>query len=195
MLGELAQHCVEVAWSGDQHVVQAFAAQGTDEPFRDRVRPGCPDRGADDPDVDTGEDRVERGGEFAVPVADQEPVPVGAVAEVHEQVPSLLGDPGPGGMSGDPGDVQTARAVLNHDDGVEATQEDGVDVGEVDREDRLGLRGQDLSPGRSGPSRGRIESGALQDLPDGRGGHAMAESDQLALDASLPAGRIPSGHP
>jgi hypothetical protein len=59
-----------VAWSGDQHVVKAFAAQGTDEPFRDRVRAGCPDRGADDRHVGAGKDRVERGGELAVPVAD-----------------------------------------------------------------------------------------------------------------------------
>ena len=54
LLGELVQHCVEVAWSGDQHVVEAFAAQGADEAFRDRVCAGCPDRGADDPDVGAG---------------------------------------------------------------------------------------------------------------------------------------------
>jgi hypothetical protein len=38
----------------------------------DRVRRGCPDRGAGDADVDAGEDRVEGGGECAVAVADQE---------------------------------------------------------------------------------------------------------------------------
>jgi hypothetical protein len=42
--------------------------------------------------------------------------------------------------------------VLDHDEDVEAAQEDGVDVGEVDREDGVGLRGQELSPGRTGPS-------------------------------------------
>ena len=36
----LAQHDVEVACSGDQDVIEAFPAQGADEPFRDRVRPG-----------------------------------------------------------------------------------------------------------------------------------------------------------
>ena len=65
--------------------------------------PRCPDRGADDADIGTGEDRVERGGELAVPVADQEPEPVGAFAKVHQQVAGLLGDPGPGGVGGDPG--------------------------------------------------------------------------------------------
>ena len=54
-----AQHDVEVAWPGDQEVVEAFAAQGADEAFGDRVRSGCPDRGADDLDVGAGEDGVE----------------------------------------------------------------------------------------------------------------------------------------
>ena len=40
MLDELLQHRGEVAWSGDQEVVEAFAAQGADEAFRDRVSPG-----------------------------------------------------------------------------------------------------------------------------------------------------------
>ena len=45
VLDVLAQHDVEVAWSDDQEVVEAFSAQGADEPFRDRVRPGRPGRG------------------------------------------------------------------------------------------------------------------------------------------------------
>ena len=53
---------------------------------------------------------VERGGELAVPVADQEPEPVGSVAEIHEEVAGLLGDPGPGRMGGDPGEVHAATA-------------------------------------------------------------------------------------
>jgi hypothetical protein len=51
MLHVLAQHDLEVAWSGDQDVVEAFPAQCLDEAFRDRVRLGRPDRRADDPDV------------------------------------------------------------------------------------------------------------------------------------------------
>src|SRR4051812_38802194 len=98
MLGVLAQYDVEVPWSGDHEVVEAFPAQGADEAFRDGVRAGCPDWGADDADVGADEDGVERGGELAIPVTDQEPEPVGAVAEVHQQVAGVLGDPGPGGM-------------------------------------------------------------------------------------------------
>ena len=71
------QHEVKVAWSCDQEVVEAFSAQGADEALCDRVRPRCPDRGADDPDAGAGEDGVEGGGELGVPVADQEPEPIG----------------------------------------------------------------------------------------------------------------------
>ncbi|GAA3082850.1 hypothetical protein GCM10010464_53650 [Pseudonocardia yunnanensis] len=39
---------------------------------------------------------------------------------------------GTGGMGGDPGDADAAGAVLDHDQDVEATGEDGVDMGEVD---------------------------------------------------------------
>ena len=151
MLHILAQHDVEVAWSGDQEVVEAFPSQCPDEPFRDRVRPRCSYRGADDADIGASEDGVERGGELAVPVADQEPELVGAVAEVLEQVAGLLGDPGLGGVGGDPGEVHVAAVVHDHDEDVEAAQEHGVDVGEIDREDRVGLRGEELSP--VGPAR------------------------------------------
>jgi hypothetical protein len=68
-----------VALSSDQDVVEAFPAQGADEAFGDRVRPRCPDWGADDAAVGASECGVEGGGELAVPVADQEPEPIGAV--------------------------------------------------------------------------------------------------------------------
>ena len=108
-------------------------------------------RGADDADVGTGEHVVEGGGELAVPIADQEPELLGAVAEVHQQVAGLLGDPGVGGLGGDPGDVRRATVVFDHEEDVEAAQEHGVDVDEVDRKDPVSLRRQELSPGRAGP--------------------------------------------
>ena len=48
---------------------------------------------ADDGDVGTGEHVVKGGGELAVSVADQEPEPVGALTEVHQQVAGLLSHP------------------------------------------------------------------------------------------------------
>jgi hypothetical protein len=114
----------------------------------------CPERGANDADASACEYCIEGGGELAVAVADQELKTFGVVAELHEQVAGLLGGPGPGGVGGDPGDVHPAGAVLDHDEHVEAAKEDGVDVRKVDREDRVGLRGQELPPGWAGPLRG-----------------------------------------
>ena len=176
-------------------MVEAFPTERADEAFRDRVRPWSSGRGADDPDVGTGEHGVKGGGELAVSVADQESEPVGAVAEVDEQVAGLLGDPDAGGMGGDPGEVHATTAVFDHDEDVEAAQEDGVDVGEIDREDGVGLRAEELRPGWASPSWRGIESGVLQDFPDGRGGHGMAEADQLALDAPVAPAGILAGHP
>src|SRR6185437_15520418 len=51
VLEVLLQYYGEVTWSGDQEVVEAFAAQRADPALRDRVRSRCPDRGADDADV------------------------------------------------------------------------------------------------------------------------------------------------
>ena len=153
-----------MARSDDQEVVDAFSAQGADEAFGDGVRSRCPDRGAEDADVGAGEHRVEGGGELAVPIADQELELGGVVTEVDEQVAGLLGHPGAGGVGGDPGEVYAATAVLDHHQDVEAAQEGGVDVGEVDGEDRVGLRGQELAPGRSGTLRSGVGARGLEDL-------------------------------
>jgi hypothetical protein len=71
----------KVGCSGDQEMVEAFAAQGADPAFRDGVRSWCLNWGADDADVGAGEHGVEGCCEFAVPVADQEPKLSGVVAE------------------------------------------------------------------------------------------------------------------
>jgi hypothetical protein len=57
----------------------------------------------------------------------------------------------PGGVGGDPSKVYPAGGVLDDDEEIEAAQEDGVDQGEVDRDDRVSLRGEELSPGCAGP--------------------------------------------
>jgi hypothetical protein len=86
VLDELLRHQGEVARPGDQKVVEAFAAQRRDEALCDRVRPRRPHGGAEDADVGAGEHGVEGGAELAVPVADQEPKLLGAVAEVHQEI-------------------------------------------------------------------------------------------------------------
>ena len=91
----------------------------------------------------------------------------------------------PGGVGGDAGEVHAATVVLDHEQDVEAAQEDGVDVGEVDGEDRVSLGGQELAPARSGPLGCGVDARGLQDLPYGGGGHLVAEAGQLAVYASV----------
>ena len=77
---------------------------------------------------------------------------------------ALLGDPVAGGVGGDPGEVHPVAAVLDPDEDVEPSEEDGVDVGEVDREDRVrraarncGQLGSDRRSGRTvAPERGGV---------------------------------------
>ena len=91
--------------------------------------------------------------------------------------------------------VYAATAVLVHHQDVDTAQEDRVDdVGEVDGEDRVGLRGEELSPGRAGASRGGVEAGGLEDRPDGGGGDPVAEADELAVDAAVPPPWVLPGH-
>jgi hypothetical protein len=70
-------------------------------------------------------------------------------------------------VGGDSSDVDTAGGVLDHDEHVESAEEDGGDVGEVDREDGVSLRGDELPPGRAGPQRSGLDTSALQDFPHG----------------------------
>jgi hypothetical protein len=51
---------------------------------------------------------------LVVPVADQEPEPVGpAGRDPHQQVAGLLSHAGSGGVGGDPGEVNPAAAMLD----------------------------------------------------------------------------------
>jgi hypothetical protein len=112
-------------------------------------------RRLDDRDVggfEYGVDGVE-GGELAVTVADEEPEVSVGVVEVHEQVAGQLREPGSGRMGGDAEDVDVAGGVLDDEERVEPVQCDRVEVEQVAGHDGLGLRVEELGPGRSGPPR------------------------------------------
>jgi hypothetical protein len=68
VLDVLAQHCREVAGSGDQEMVEAFPAQSADEAFGDRVGSRRADRCPEHLGVYGGEDGVERGSGLGVAI-------------------------------------------------------------------------------------------------------------------------------
>jgi hypothetical protein len=70
-----------VARSGDEDAVEAFAAQGADPAFGDRVGSWRPGWRLDDADVGGVEHGVDGAGERGVAVSDEEAELFGAVAE------------------------------------------------------------------------------------------------------------------
>jgi hypothetical protein len=60
-------------------------------------------------------------------------------------------------------------------------------------EDRLGLRSEELYPGRFGPPRRGVDVGGVQDSPDGGGAELVAEPGELAVDPPVPPHRVLGG--
>ena len=116
----LGEYLRQVLLAEDQHVVQALAAQRAHEPLRVGVRPRRPDRRLDHPRAVPGEDVVERGGELAVPIADEEPELPGSLTEVQHEVAGLLGGPGPGRMSRHAHDMDGPGLDLHHEQDIKA---------------------------------------------------------------------------
>ena len=64
---------------------------------------------------------------------------------------------------------------------------------QVAGEDGVGLRAEELGPGRSGSPRRGVDPGAVEDRPDGGGSDLVAESGEFAVYASIPPGGILRG--
>ena len=108
------------------------------------------------------------------------------VVEVHQQVAGLLGEPRCGRVRGDAEDVDSAGGVFDDEEGVEPVQVDGVDVDQVAGENAVGLRAEELRPGRTCSSRRGIDARRGEDLPHGGGADLIAEPDEFAVDAAIP---------
>jgi hypothetical protein len=111
------------------------------------------------------------------------------LAEVHQQVPGLLGGPRPGRVRGDPEDADAPGGVLDHGQDVSLGAVEQVGGEEVARQDRLGLGAQELRPGRVCLSRRGVDPGILQDFPHGRRRYPRSQAGQLTVDPAVtPAG-------
>src|SRR5262249_48621352 len=71
---------------------------------------------------------------------------------------------------------------------VEPLEEHRIDGEEVASHDAAGLNGQELLPGRAGPTGRRVDTGVAQNLPYGTGRDVIAEPNQFALHAAMPPG-------
>ena len=123
----------------DEYLVEEFSTATPDPAFHDRVRAGCLDRCLDDLDGLAGEHGVEDAGELRVPVADQKPELRRTVAEIHDQISSLLSDPVAGGMCGDAEDMYPAGGVLDNRETVQSGKQHGVAMEKIAGQDPFRL--------------------------------------------------------
>jgi hypothetical protein len=127
----LGQDSFEVSTTEDQYSVQTFTPDGADEALGEGVGPGCPDRGADDPDVLRPKDLIETRSELGVSVPDQELDRMSPVSQHHAQVAGLLDNPRSSRVSRDPRHVHPAGVELDEEQHVEPLQQHRVDGEEV----------------------------------------------------------------
>lgn len=95
VLEVLRERRMQMLFTEDQQSVGEFGSDGAHEPFGKAVRPQAARGSLDYADADIGEVRIERGGELAGPVPDEEPEFGEAIAEVPQQVAGLLSGPRP----------------------------------------------------------------------------------------------------
>ena len=86
-----SEHHTQVPLVEDQHSVSEFGSDSAHESFGETVRLRTPGRNPDHLDADIGQDSIERRGELAGPIADEESEFRDAIAEIHHQIPDLLG--------------------------------------------------------------------------------------------------------
>jgi len=94
---------------GDKHAVGALPPDGAHPGFRERVRLR---RRPDHRDTCPVNTVSEAAVNFRVAVAQQKPQRVGSLAEIHQQIPRLLGHPRAGGVAGHPDHVDPAGGDL-----------------------------------------------------------------------------------
>jgi hypothetical protein len=85
MANIFGEYCTQMALVDDQHAVEQFGSQGTDEPFGEAARSWTPWRNADYLDAHIGQDGVKRRGELAGAVSDEESELGDAIIEVHHE--------------------------------------------------------------------------------------------------------------
>jgi hypothetical protein len=107
-----------------------------------------------------GQDGVERSRELSGSIADEEPKPGDVAAEVDDEVAGLLHNPGVIRVGGDPKQVDPAGGHLHHHQHGQASQQDRVDMEEIEREQTVCLRAQERPPAGVHPCVGGSSGGA-----------------------------------
>jgi hypothetical protein len=89
-------------------------------------------------------------------------------------------------MGGDARQVHAPGVVLDEEQDIQAAQEHGIDVKEVRGQDAVSLGGQERAPGRAAPVGRGVDSGVVEDLPDGRRRDLVAEAGEFSVMRRYP---------
>jgi hypothetical protein len=123
--------------------------------------------------------------ELAVAVTNQASEPMHPSVQVHQEVAGLLGDPRPGWVGGDPGQMDPPPLHLDHEQNVQAGQADRLDREEVAGQHTVCLDTQELGPSRPTPARRWPDPMPTQDPPHRRRRHPHAEVAALPHDPNV----------
>ena len=95
---------------------------------------------------------------FASAIADQEPDGGGPLAEVHDKVACMLRDPRTGRMTCNAQDVHASGVDFDHEEHIQPSQQDGVDVEEVASQQPTRLRSSGTAATSDSDSRGAVSA-------------------------------------
>src|SRR6266540_3251236 len=184
-----AEHVLEVAAAEDEDSVEAISAESADPALGVSVRVRRLDRRVDHPDALTPEDLVEGAAELRVAVVDEKPERL-LVAEPHDQVARLLGDPA-AVRSRRAGDVlDPPRRERDEEEDVDPLQKGGFDGEEVAGEHARRLRSQEGSPRRVRSLWRRLQTCLEQHLAHGNRRNRNTETLELADDPLVSPVRV-----
>src|SRR3954469_6004023 len=97
-------------------------------------------------------------------------------SEREDEVASLLSHPLPCWMTSHTQDVNAASPDLEDEEHVDPTQQHGVDGEEVTSQHRRRLGPAELAPGRAGAPCSGVQPSLVQDVPDCRRSHPIAQA-------------------
>src|SRR5947208_9005939 len=158
------QDRVEVAAAEDEEPVETLGADGADEPLGVGVRLWCAHRGGDDSDALAAKHLVERHGELAVAVVDQEPHPLEQTGEA--EVAGLLGDPGAGRVRRAAREVDAAAFEFDEEQDVEAAERERLNSEEITGAHARRLPAKKHRPTRPSAARRRFETNGGEQPPN-----------------------------
>jgi hypothetical protein len=169
----------------DQHAVEEFSAQGAHEPLADRVHARSLDGGAQDLVPAAWETASNEAVKFGPRSRIRNLVPSSRSSRPRERLRACCTVHSPVGLAVTPPRcIRRVLCSMKYQD-VDALQQHGVHVQEVDGEDPGGLGVQELPPGRVRTARRRIDAGGVQNLPDGGRCDSNVEFRQLAMDPAV----------